>query len=66
MEMIDPPQSLRDKILWELSTHGRMKKSDLRRHSVLRLSELEPVLEELAKEGKIGIDVRKMITLKDE
>jgi len=27
---------------------------------------LDPILKELAREGKIGIDARKMITLKDE
>jgi len=56
--MIDPPQSPRDKILWELAAHGRMKKKDLRRHSGLRLPELEPILEELEKEGRIRIDAR--------
>jgi hypothetical protein len=63
LEMMDHP---RDKILWELATQGNMKKRDLRRSSGLRLSELEPILEELAREDKIGIDARKMITLKDK
>jgi len=31
LEMIAPYQSQRDKILWELTNHGKMKKSDLRR-----------------------------------
>jgi hypothetical protein len=52
LEMIDPP---RDKILWELSTHGKMKKRDLGQRSGLRQSELDPVREELAREGKISI-----------
>ncbi len=64
MEMIDPPQSLRDKILWELSTHGKMMKHDLRRRSGLRLSELDPLLAELARQGRIRIDAGKMISMK--
>ena len=54
--MIDPSQSPRDKVLWELANHGKMKKSDPRRHTKLNLSELEPILEELEKEGQIRID----------
>jgi DNA-binding MarR family transcriptional regulator len=54
--MIDPSQSPRDKVLWELANHGKMKKSDLRRRTKLNLSELEPILEELEKEGRIRID----------
>jgi hypothetical protein len=45
-----------DKILWTLHEHGSMKRSELRRRTGLRLYELEPVLEELAKEGRIRID----------
>jgi hypothetical protein len=45
-----------DKVLWILHEHGRMKRSELRRRTGLRLYELEPVLEELAKEGRIRID----------
>jgi hypothetical protein len=52
--MIGPSQSSRDKVLWELANHG--KKSDPRRHTKLNLSELEPILEELEKEGQIRID----------
>ena len=63
LEMIDPSQSLREKILWELSTHGKMKKHDLRRRSGWRLSELEPILEELAREGRIGIDTRNIVSI---
>lgn len=53
----------RDKILWELTAHGRMKKKDLRRCTGLRLSELEPILEELVREGKIRIDTTDIISL---
>ena len=57
-------QASRDKVLWELAAHGRMMKKDLRRRSVVRLPELEPILEELEKEGRIRIDARNMINLK--
>lgn len=40
-----------------------MKKKDLRRHTRLKLSELDPILEELAREGRIRIDAN-MIGLK--
>ncbi len=50
------PQSPHDRILWILTNSGgKMKRSDLRRHVNMRLAELEPVLEELAKEGHIRI-----------
>jgi len=54
--MTDPSQSPRDKVLWELATRGRMKKKDLRRYTRLKLSELDPILEKLEKEGRIRID----------
>jgi hypothetical protein len=54
--MTSLPQSPHDKVLWELATRGRMKKKDLRRYTRLKLSELEPILEELAREGRIRID----------
>ena len=48
------PQSPHDRILWILATSGgKMKRSDLRRRVSMRLAELEPILEELAKEGRI-------------
>jgi hypothetical protein len=47
-------QSHRDRILWILSNGGgKMKRSDLRRRVSMRLADLEPILEELAKEGRI-------------
>ncbi len=56
----------RDKVLWELASHGgKLKKSELRRRTRLKLSELEPILEELARDGKIRIDSRNMISLKE-
>jgi hypothetical protein len=64
LEIIDLPQSTRDRVLWELSSRGKMKKRDLRRYSGLRLSELEPVLEELVKEGKIWISTSEIVSIK--
>jgi hypothetical protein len=61
--MIDPSQSPRDKVLWELANHGKMKKSDLRRRSGLRLSELEPIIEDLAREGRIRISGQVIVIL---
>ena len=61
--MTDLSQSPHDKVLWELATHGRMKKKDLRRYTRLKLSELEPILEDLTREGRIRIDAN-MIGLK--
>jgi hypothetical protein len=49
-------QPSRDKVLWILTNSGgKMKRSDLRRRVSMRLAELVPVLEELAKEGHIRI-----------
>ena len=49
-------QSQHDRILWALSnSSGKMKRSDLRRRVSMRLADLEPILEELAKEGHIRI-----------
>lgn len=46
----------RDEVLWELALHGgKLKKSDLRRCTRLKISELEPILEEQAREGRIRI-----------
>jgi len=49
-------QSQHDRILWALSnSSGKMKRSDLRRRVSMRLADLEPILEELAKEGRVRI-----------
>ena len=49
-------QSQHDRILWALANgDGKMKRSDLRRRVSMRLADLEPILEELAKEGWIRI-----------
>jgi DNA-binding Lrp family transcriptional regulator len=48
----DPP----DKVLRILHEHGRMKRSELRRRTGLRLHELIPILEDLERDGRIRID----------
>jgi hypothetical protein len=50
-------QSPHDSILWILSNHnGQIKIGELRRYAGLRLHELAPILEDLEREGKIGIN----------
>jgi hypothetical protein len=49
-------QTPRDRILWILSSSsGKMARSTLRRRVGMRLADLEPILDELAKEGRIRI-----------
>jgi hypothetical protein len=49
-------QPQRDRILWiQTNSGGKIKGSDLRRHVSMRLSDQEPILEELAKEDRIRI-----------
>ena len=51
-----PPQSPRDRILWILANSGgKMERSRLRRCAGMKLTDLDPILAELAKEGKIRI-----------
>jgi len=51
--MIKPAQSLRE-VLWELANHARkLERSDLRRHMGMRYADLDSILEELKKEGRI-------------
>jgi len=52
--VVTTSQSQHDRILWILTnSDGKIKRSDLRRRVSMRLAELEPVLEELAKEDRI-------------
>ncbi len=54
--MIGPPQSPKNRILWILANHGsKMDRSSLRRRSLMRYAFLDPVLAELAREGRIKI-----------
>jgi hypothetical protein len=49
-------QSPRDRILWILAEHGgKMERSRLRRRMAMRYALLNPILEELAREGRIKI-----------
>jgi hypothetical protein len=56
-------QSPRDRILWILSEHGKMNKSTLRDLAKLRRSELDSILQEPARDGRIRIS-GEQITLK--
>jgi hypothetical protein len=49
-------QSPRDRVLWILTEHGgQMKRSRLRAHTGMRYALLNPILEEMTREGKIRI-----------
>jgi hypothetical protein len=51
-----PSQSPRDRVLWILTEHGgQMTRSRLRRDTGMRYALVDPILEELAMEGKIEI-----------
>ncbi len=53
----------RDRILWLLANHGgRMERSRLRRCMGVRYAFLDPILDELAREGRIRI-TREMLSL---
>jgi hypothetical protein len=61
--MTDPPQSAHDRVLWILANHGgKMDRSSLRRCTLMRYAFLDPILAELAREGRIKID-GELITL---
>jgi DNA-binding MarR family transcriptional regulator len=50
-------QSQRDRILWILAnSDGKLERSDLRRRMGMRYAYMDPILEELVKEGRIRID----------
>ena len=52
--MIKPAQSLRE-VLWELTNHaGKLERSNLRQRMGMRYADLDPILEELKKEGRIS------------
>jgi len=54
--MTRPSQSPRDRVLWILANRGgRMEQSRLRRCAGMRLADLNPILGELANEGRIRI-----------
>jgi hypothetical protein len=52
--MTGPLQSQSDRILWMLSeSGGKMERGRLRRHMEMRYALLDPILEELARDGKL-------------
>jgi hypothetical protein len=54
--MTSSPQSTRDRVLWILANSGRkMERSRLRRCAGMKLADLDSLLAELAREGKIWI-----------
>ena len=53
-------QSPRDRILWILANSGgKMERSRLRARTGMRYALLNPILDELVREGRIGIAVGK-------
>ena len=67
--MTNLSQSPRDRILWILVNNGgKMERSRLRASTGMRDALLNPILEELAREGMIRITIGKsgdLISLKD-
>ncbi|MGD0954290.1 MAG: hypothetical protein ABR985_18185 [Methanotrichaceae archaeon] len=58
LEMTSLSQSPRDRILWILANNGgRMEQSGLRARTGMRYALLNPILEEMAREGKIKMTV---------
>jgi len=56
LEMTKPSQSPRDRVLWILTNRGgRMERSRLRRCAGMRYADLDPILLDLAREGRIKI-----------
>jgi len=63
MKREGPSPSPRDRVLWMLSNSGgKMERSRLRRCAGMRYALLDPILVELASEGKIRIS-GEMVTL---
>ena len=55
--MTRPSLSPRDRILWILATRGRkMERSRLRRCAGMRYADLDPILLDLAREGRIRME----------
>ena len=69
LEMTSFLQSPGDRILWILTNNdGRMERSRLRTCTGMKYALLNPILEELAREGRIKLTVGKsvdLISLKD-
>jgi len=46
-------QSTHDRVLWDLASHGKMTRGLLRQHIGLKQDDLDIILAELEKEGRI-------------
>jgi DNA-binding MarR family transcriptional regulator len=65
---IKPHQSPHDRVLWELASHGKMTRGLLRQRIGMKQAELDIILGELEKEGRIKRTIGKhgeLISLKD-
>jgi len=57
LEITSSSQSPHDRVLWILSEHGgQMERGRLRRYTGMIYALLNPILEELARDGKIRIE----------
>jgi hypothetical protein len=55
--MTSSSQSPRDRVMWILSEHGgEMERGRLRAATGMRYALLDPILEELARDGKIRVE----------
>jgi hypothetical protein len=55
----------RDRILWILANSGgKIERSILRKRMAMKYSDLDPILAKLARERRIRIDARDMVSLK--
>ena len=56
VELVATSQYPRDRVLWILIENGgKMERSRLRSKAAMRYSQLDPILDALAKEGRIRI-----------
>jgi hypothetical protein len=64
--LVASSQYPRDRVLWILTEHGgKMERSRLRAKAAMRYSQLDPILDELVKEGRIRIS-GEIITVMNE
>jgi len=62
--MVKSRQSPHDKVLWQLASYGRMTSGLIRQHVGMKQAELDIILGELEKEGRIK-RTRDLISLND-
>jgi DNA-binding MarR family transcriptional regulator len=61
-------QSTHDRVLWELASHGKMTKGILRQRIGLKQADLDIILADLEREGRIRKTIGKhgeLISLRD-